>query len=462
MAKLKLSFEEIENEIHEDLVEVIEEPTESTEGTVDAETPEMTVESEADEEIAIEEMFNEISDEISENDKVIEVVDGLDDIKTAVGDKDELTPTEVSLIDVAANMGAAGTDIDGSQLLPATEKFSDKNFALETLSARIAVAQEGLMDSLRSIYQKSADFIKSLFSFTYKMELKIKEAKRLLSQIKSAKTKEVTVSIKKSKFLAKDSSTYVTDTQDYVSSLKSTVEFYNKWSDVAIASVVDYDKSVSTWAKTMFSRDKTNEAAEGLYNAYMKKFIGQSLSVPGMQKVTTKQGDFVDTANVDTFKSPGLLGGYAVVVSKVKTIPEFDIDKKKEMKEAVVSSKVTFFNELPLLGLKDNGEAHIKLTFNASALQEMITQSEKALVVFRKFLNKSYNSFRNYVNWFEGVKVETASPIMGFHTLMVNRGINNAVIFTAIAKSYSKALTQKPIDLAMKVMQSKKWAAEAV
>lgn len=421
MSKLILAIEEIENELHEDLVESTKESDEST-GSDDS-----LLESQTEDEMAIEELFEAISSEILENDKVIAVADGLNDIKTAVSDKEELSSTEISLIDVAANMGTAGTDIEGSQLLPATEKFSDKNFALETLSTRIALAQEGIFQSVKNTYEKIKDFLKTLFVFAHRQEKRINEAKQMLQQISTLSTKSIRLQIKKQRYLLKDNENYVENTDEYLTSLKQSTDFFAKWSPIAVKTVGDFYIGFRESWKLMFNKDLRAEKTETFYNTYMKKFVSESIAAPGVSKINVNSAP-----NTNIYQSKPLLGGVFLTITVPKSLPDFDIDKVKELKRAINDTYVIFGSHVAAFGVKGNGEKNIWMEFDAKALNQIISSAEKSLAVYKNFLNTQYKIMMNVAKY-NGLANDT-DTFTTLYSQIYSKGINNALVYTNFAK----------------------------
>lgn len=403
--------------------------------------------------LAIEELTEEVTGEVAENDHVEEVASGLEDLATIAGQIDEPTPVENALIQTAANMAVAGTDTDADAVIPAIESFKDKKLAVEQLTQKVQVARESILDSAKTIYGKIKDLIKKIFVFTYRMESKVKEAKELLVEAKKSKVKEVTVKVRASRFFMKDAKTQVADADDYLKSLSESVKVFDKFSSAAVKSVIDFNGSVGEWFKTFFDKKGTTEASVRLYDAFVGDFVSKAAKLPGLEKTASKDG-------VETYTSGKLLGSYGFTVSVPLNIPKLKVqdDKILNSDEARVSVRQAGvrFSRTALMPVGDV-KSSIEFTFDAKKIEQLITASEAALQVFKKFLNESYKSFSNQALYVEGSKVNT--PITPLHTTLVNSGINNAITVATYAKSYSANLTSGPLGLAMTALKSSKWKA---
>ena len=69
--------------------------------------------------LAVEELSEEIANDQAEVERSIEVADGLEDVATIAENIDQPSPTDIALIQTAANMAVAGTDGDATVLVPA-------------------------------------------------------------------------------------------------------------------------------------------------------------------------------------------------------------------------------------------------------------------------------------------------------------------------------------------------------
>lgn len=104
--------------------------------------------------LAVEELSEEIANDQTDAERSIEVADGLEDVATIAENIDQPSPTDIALIQTAANMAVAGTDGDATELVPAAESITSGKALAADLRERIGYAQEGIMDSFKAIGEK--------------------------------------------------------------------------------------------------------------------------------------------------------------------------------------------------------------------------------------------------------------------------------------------------------------------
>lgn len=402
---------------------------------------------------ALEEIEEQINSEISENDKVLDIADNLYDVADAVENSGqaELNTTEKQLIASSVNMAVAGTGEDATGIAPSMEAFSDKTIMVSQLRQKHNVAIEGIVDSFQKIIEGFSDFIVRMFSFTAKIEYKLKNVKKELAGLKTAKNTKVSIQFKKSTYLKKNITEYVTDTDDYISTLKQTTAFFSKFAPLAERSISSFKGSILKYWTTLPGSEATFNAAAGLYNSYMKDYIDSTISLPGMKKVDSL------LAHVDSYRSQDLLGGSFVLVNKYNKPAEASEDNIPEMKNTI-SNSIVFFNRwMELVKSKNSSESNkIKFDLTIKDLETIISEVEKNLATFKLFLNSSYKSFKTS-SILAGPKMEWNGRLMSLHTLIVNKGINNAIVYSSYARAYSKVLCSAPLAIVEKAVSSSKW-----
>ena len=106
--------------------------------------------------LAVEELSEEIANDQADVERSIEVADGLEDVATIAENIDQPSPTDIALIQTAANMAVAGTDGDATVLVPAAESITSGKALAADLRERIGYAHEGIMDAFKGIGEKLA------------------------------------------------------------------------------------------------------------------------------------------------------------------------------------------------------------------------------------------------------------------------------------------------------------------
>lgn len=104
--------------------------------------------------LAVEELSEEIAGDQAEVERSIEVAEGLEDVASIAENIEQPSPTDIALIQTAANMAVAGTDGDASELVPAAESITSGAALAADLRERISYANEGIMDAFKGIGEK--------------------------------------------------------------------------------------------------------------------------------------------------------------------------------------------------------------------------------------------------------------------------------------------------------------------
>ena len=402
-------------------------------------------------EIVLEQLAEEIESELAENDKVADVAENLGDIADALDNSgnDRITPTEAQLIASSANMAVAGTDGDAADLAPALEAFKDKTIAIEQLRQKQKIAYESIADSIKNVIDKINGFIKNLFSFASKMESRINSIKSLVESLDQKKN--VTVNIRKNFFFKKNGTDYVGSAKEYKELLEKSVTFFDSFSTLAIRSVTDFTDSYKNFYKTLPGSEATFEEASRLYELYMAT-SKEITKLPGMKErklLANKTKSYI---------SDFYLGGTAIRATIYDDVPVNE-DNIPEMKNAISKTNIIFARWSDS-GSKQDTSKVISFEVNKKYLQDLISQSEKALQIFKRFLDKTYKS-NVFWSTIDGLKIEWNGKLMSLHTLIVNRGTNHTIMYISYAREFSKLLTSAPLDLVEKLAKNKAWTAEA-
>ena len=231
--------------------------------------------------VAIESELNEISNELCENDRVIEVVDSLQDIQAITENTPEGQTVDMNMLQTAANMAVAGTDADADSIIPALETFKDKQLAVEAIGEKIKAATISILESVKNIGMKMTNVLKNIFTTVGRFEEGLKVREKAVNAISA----NVSFQIKGSRYFQKDQNSYVANGAEYISSLGEAVKFYNSWSAAAVKSIADFDGSVGEWYRSIFTRKDTSETSRKLYESYVKDFGQGVRGLPGVTEV---------------------------------------------------------------------------------------------------------------------------------------------------------------------------------
>lgn len=431
-----------ENEIHPDLVEAATDDSSEELNDIDM----------SDLEVGLEELSEEINIELQTNARALDVSDNLMDVASIVENSSasEISDTEKQLVAASVNMAVAGTDEDANELAPSMESFQDKVLLISELRNKCSIANESIMESIKSVFSKLADFLKGLFNFAARMEASLKETKAKVAKLSNLETKEVTVFFRNAPYLIKNAAEYVSGVGEYKALLKKTNKFYATFAPLAVNSVADFNGSVSGYFKTLFKPNDTFDEASKLYNSYINNFVKNVITLPGMLKVNN--GDVF----TNHYISEPMIGGTYVKASAYIKTAEANPDNISEMKNTITNSGVTIYRYKDKnKNVTKNDKKFVTFTATVEDLNQIITESEKALATFKVFINKSYRVFKA-VAALEGSKFEM-NKWSSLHTLIVNRGINNCNNLVAYASKFSKVLTKEPLAVVNRIASSSKW-----
>jgi hypothetical protein len=407
--------------------------------------------------VAVEQLQDSLVSEIQENEKVADIAENFSDMADTVeaSPNSDLSDTEKQLVASSINMAVSGTDEDARDIAPSMESFADKALLISELRKKHQIATEGIADSFQKVFTKFAEFIKGVFSFASKIEYKLRDAKKTVASLKASKQKQIEIQFTKSSYLKKNMTEYATTYDEYLATLKRSVEFFGKFAPSAVKSVGDFKGSIFEFWTTVPGSEKTFEAASKLYNSYINEFVDNTKNLPGMKEIHS------DIPHIKKYSSEPLLGGFSVYVADYTERAEAKEDNVVEMKNTINNSYVIFSRDyLPIINTKNtNDNGKLTYTVEIKFLEETLSEVEKALKVFKVFLNESYKSFTT-IAAFKGIRWEWNGKLLSLHNFIINRGINNANFYVGYAREYSKILCSAPLDVVNKIASSSKWERE--
>lgn len=123
-----------------------------------------------------------IERDLAEADRVLEVSDGLESIAVVADRIEEASPEDVALIDTAAQMAVAGTDIAPEQIVPAMESFVGSKIATEG----IRETSKQIWESIQAFLKRIWDNIMAYFRVHAAVPVELKKIAALEAKIKEA------------------------------------------------------------------------------------------------------------------------------------------------------------------------------------------------------------------------------------------------------------------------------------
>lgn len=415
-------------------------------------------------EIVLEQLAEEITSELAENDKVVDVAENLGDIADALDNSgnDNITPTEAQLVATSANMAVAGTDSDAADLAPALEAFKDKTIAIEQLRQKQEIAYESIRVSLEGIGDKIAIFIKGLFSFVAQQETRIKYIQKLVDKSDS-ETK--TIRVRKSRFLQKTDDEYVSSAEEYLEEFTKAVNFYKGFSESVVKAVINFGHFITKYFTTLPGTDGTFKEASRLYSEYMT-MANTVAKLPGMQQGVPDGSTLYDDEDVDLYFI-NLIGGMQVVAYNTDVKTEITPENKSELKDNIVNSGIlmdsgatgwTQFKNV----FKKGDDRYIEFQVSKEYLNKLLDLSRESLRIYKNYLNAAYKNqmewqkiFNNYTYKNpDGKQVLEIKFLTSFHTLILNRAFNflNGAVLTS--QMFSAELVKMPLSIIEKMANS--------
>lgn len=387
--------------------------------------------------VAIESELNEISNELCENDRVIEVVDSLQDIQAITENTPEGQTVDMNMLQTAANMAVAGTDADADSIIPALETFKDKQLAVEAIGEKIKAASLSVLESVKNIGVKMANVLKNIFSTVGRFEEGLKAREKAVNAISA----NVSFQIKGSRYFQKDKNSYVANGAEYISSLTEAVKFYNSWSTMAVKSIADFDGSIGEWYRTLLSRKDSKDATRKLYDSYVKEFGQGVRSLPGVTEVA---GD----KQTHTFATPAMLGGVSMKASIPRNVVDYDTGSVFDVRASITQTKVVFDKDYYI---HNKATPTIDFTLAPKDLKAIIAMDKQLLSDLKKYLNESYKRFKRWSDYNLG---SPESPIAPNSTLLVAKGMNNAAWNVSYSRAYGEGLLRSTFIVLDKAIQA--------
>lgn len=105
----------------------------------------------------------EVETDLADGERATEVVAGLENIEMIASDITEATPVDIALINTAADMATAGTDIQGEEILPAMESYTGGKISLEAIGESASRIWASVQAILKRIWENIESFFYKLF-----------------------------------------------------------------------------------------------------------------------------------------------------------------------------------------------------------------------------------------------------------------------------------------------------------
>lgn len=382
MAKLKLSFEEIENEIDfekleqemttqagpdEEMVSEIE----SQEVELNDESEETTEEDIVDAAEALESFSITLENNFKEDERVSDTVETLIAVKDKV-ESGELT--DKGSVDLISDMATAGTDIESESFI-STESFAEnKNVALENIGNRIATAIANIANGVKETALAILPMYRNLFTFINLQKRKLVELKTKLGGLKS-KSNKVSFELKANRYMVSGTNMTVASNKDeYFQTVKKNTEAFSEINTAVVA----FTKSrFLTKTKTFLSMFVPgvgyNKNFLELYSSLNNELLIPLSKIKGL-KVFQSENGFKE------YVSDPYLGGYVLTVR----VPEVAIPKNtdelsqsvKKLISVVPKATASFTNTDTVASFANYGTLKLE-NVSVSDIEKLVADSEK-------------------------------------------------------------------------------------
>lgn len=128
----------------------------------------------------------DVSQELNEVNRVIEVSDALEDLAVVADQIEQASPTEIALMETAGDMAVAGTDIEAEQIVPSLESYKGKRIAAEGFRQTAETVWTNIQEFVKNVYDKIEKFFYNVFGVIPNMR---KRLEKLSENIKIAGNK---------------------------------------------------------------------------------------------------------------------------------------------------------------------------------------------------------------------------------------------------------------------------------
>lgn len=294
-------------------------------------------------------------DSLGENiGRSIEIAEALESLVEIIEDKEELTPTERGLIQVAGNMAVAGTDTDSNALVPSTESMS-VSVAVETIKERLSQAVERIKTATSQMGEKISDFVgKAVFAFK-SIKKKIADLKTRLEAAKSSG------SVTEGDLEVDNRPIFHTGSSGQIA--KSTADV-KKMSDTVISTAVGFTSALEQNLKVLSKDVTVLQQAKDLIKVQetATKFFNDTLQMTQGLVKDAKLSHSETKSGADIYKSKQTLANAQLVVT-MPSASTFNLTEYSDMKAASAKFSVDLLDDSDPTELNGGRTTQIKVRF---------------------------------------------------------------------------------------------------
>lgn len=119
-----------------------------------------------------------ITAELAEVARATDITESLEDLAVIADNIETATPIEGALFDTAANMAVAGTDVEPTVLVPASESYKGGKLAIESIKQRASDIWKSIKEAIKRIWARIESFFYKYFGTLPGMKRNIAAARK--------------------------------------------------------------------------------------------------------------------------------------------------------------------------------------------------------------------------------------------------------------------------------------------
>lgn len=108
-------------------------------------------------------LSNEITQELNESERNIEISDALEDLAVIADQIEQASPVEIALIETVGDVAVAGTDIEAERVVPSMESYRGGRIATEGLYKTATTVWENIQKYIATVWEKINKFFYNIF-----------------------------------------------------------------------------------------------------------------------------------------------------------------------------------------------------------------------------------------------------------------------------------------------------------
>lgn len=341
--------------------------------------------------VAIEEIANELDVDINDNDRAIDVADSLGDIQDIVQNTPEDEQVDTNLIQTAANMAVAGTDVNAQDIVPTMESFRDKRVAVEAIGEKIKGALKSVINSAKEIGTKIGNYLKETFRSVSYLEKRATEYRQQLSAIDKKTT--ATVTFRAKYYLATDDGTAIGSLDEFKSNFVKGSGVFGKIAPLATQMVTSLSGGVKTYITNLAKMDlaKQDEQGKVLYDIIVTNFIKKLKSLPNSKPTDSKNPISFSKRDGTSYAVSFGVGEMNICYTVPEVIPANTADTEQK-RQAVTNMNVWIRD--PINFKLKNKNKELTTQVKASDLLVILAEVDKNITMLKVFAEKTFKEIR--------------------------------------------------------------------